>query len=416
VTGEPSAPGLQDAAASALVIWAQAASVVLAGLLFVAAARGAGATVALAGWLQRLELAPGDKALLVVLGVGPALEALTGFGVSLLVTTPALLALLPPARALPAALMGMAIMPWGTLGLATLVGAELAELDAPALGTATAAVSALVPALAGGLALGFAGERRAWRALSPAALFALVLTAANATLGPELAGAVAGGAVAASLLARRRPAPPPRAIWPFAALPAAVILVYGLPLPQPTVAAGGVAFAPLATPAPALLLIATLTARRRLANVAVPALAAAWRPLATILLFVVMARTLVAGGALAALAGTTAAWGREAALVTVAAIGGLGGWLTGSGVAGNALGMADAVRLGAALDAELGFAAVQNAAAGHAAPGSVPIIGVLIAIAGAAGRHEERRLVRLGALWATANVALVLATALCWMR
>jgi len=59
---------------------------------------------------------------------------------------------------------------------------------------------------------------------------------------------------------------------------------------------------------------------------------------------------------------------------------------------------------------------VQNAAAGHAAPGSVPIIGVLIAIAGAAGRHEERRLVRLGALWATANVALVLATALCWMR
>ena len=65
------------------------------------------------------------KAILIVVGLAPALESMTGFGISLLVTIPLVMAFAPRQKALRLSLLSMNIMPWGTLALATTVGAQL---------------------------------------------------------------------------------------------------------------------------------------------------------------------------------------------------------------------------------------------------------------------------------------------------
>ncbi|NGN69594.1 transporter, partial [Streptomyces sp. A7024] len=95
-------------------------------------------------WVRGLPLPGPAKIALVVAGIAPTVESLTGFGVSLLVTVPVLLALAPPATALRQAMLGMNIMPWGTLGLATVIGAGLTGVGTGELGMATAVTSAMV--------------------------------------------------------------------------------------------------------------------------------------------------------------------------------------------------------------------------------------------------------------------------------
>ena len=99
--------------------------------------------------IETIRLSPVKMASVIVLGVAPMLESLTGFGVSLFFTVPVLMQLFSIRKALILSLLSMNIMPWGTLALATLIGAQISELPFERLAVMTSLTSFAVFPLIG---------------------------------------------------------------------------------------------------------------------------------------------------------------------------------------------------------------------------------------------------------------------------
>ncbi len=419
------------AALDTAVLLAITAAVIVPGLAFVIAIERLGVNAQLSQSLQSLALPRAHQVLLVVLGLGPMLESLTGFGVSMVATVPLLLALFPRPVALRLALVGMGIMPWGTLGLATVVGASLVGVAPEALAARTVLTSAAVFLLTAALSLWWAGARdaRAWRALAGhGALFLAVLWGLSRATGPEMAGVGAGLAVVLAVLAPRwRHGRAPGTAWPRAASPylvliGCVLLLKGAALLTHVdglwrVAGDAVVWKPLASPGIALALALGWVWWRHRHGLLAPGAghaplaqalrARAARPLATIAGFLALSQMMVKGGFLAALMHALASLVPAALGPAVALLGALSGYLTGSTLGGNAIFMPAIALLPESLRPML--AALQNSAAGHAAMGSIPIAMVALGLARGT-REEEGALVRFGFVLACLNAALVAAT------
>lgn len=390
-------------------------------------------------WVRGLPLTGPATIALVVAGIAPTVESLTGFGVSLLVTVPVLLALAPPATALRQAMLGMNIMPWGTLGLATVIGAALTGRETAAMGTATAVTSSLVfPLVTVWAALLTRPQRRFRTAVMAAcagAALALGLLALNRAGVVQPAGVLAGLLTTAAglvLCAVRRPRsgagaePAGRLLPPRTVLHAYGLVLGGIALTRaataagvPTLAlhAGNASFALLSSPGLPLLAAALLLDRGRphLPD-ARAALARVGRPLLTLTGFVVLGRLMADSGMLGELGTAVAGAPPLVAALAAPALGMLSGFITGSNVGGNALMMPLQERLapsGAGLDAW--FAALQNSAAGHAVFTSLPMIMLILAVAGDRAKTAgvtEHTLLRFGLRVAAAIYAALAATAM----
>lgn len=427
-TGTAASGAALAAARDTGVLFLSTAFVIVPGLGFVILIERMGVNQALSQWVRSLGLGPADQVVFIVLGLAPLLEAMTGFGVSLIATVPLLLSLFERRAALRMALAGMAIMPWGTLGLATVIGASLAHVDAAALAAVSSLTSAPVFLVLGALSLQLAGERgaRAWLLLGGfGLLFVGVLHGISRWLGPEVAGVGAGFAVALGMLVRAlllrgtaQAAPGwPRQAWPYLALALAIVLLKLLALAtqwdQRWIVQGAqVAWKPLASPGVALtLVLALLLARGAGRGVALAgALAArAKRPLLTIFFFLAMSQMMVKAGFLSGLLQLLAELAPAALAPIVAAFGALAGYMTGSNVGGNAIFMPAIALLPES--SRLLLAAVHNSAAGHAALGSLSIVMLVLGLARTTAQ-EEGELVRFGFALACANAALVALAAL----
>ncbi|MDF9621026.1 L-lactate permease, partial [Pseudomonas entomophila] len=183
-----------------LILLLSTACVIVPGLAFVILVERAGAPQAIGAWVRELGWTPPMQVIFIVLGLAPLLEAMTGFGVSLIATVPLLMGLFSRQVGMKMALAGMVVMPWGTLGLATVIGALLAHVPAQELGSHSALVSAPVFLGLAAVALVLAGIRsvQAWLGLALISmLFSAVLYAVNRWIGPEASGVLAGLAVAA---------------------------------------------------------------------------------------------------------------------------------------------------------------------------------------------------------------------------
>ena len=101
------------AAMDALVLELLVGVVIFFGLLFTEAITRAGSLQAIRTTIQTLELSLFRSVVLIVLGIGIAVESLTGYGVSMLVTIPLLLTIASRGRAMFLALIGMSLMTWG---------------------------------------------------------------------------------------------------------------------------------------------------------------------------------------------------------------------------------------------------------------------------------------------------------------
>ena len=425
------------AAEDTAVLFASTAFVIVPGLAFVIFIERLGVNLALSQWVQSLGLRRGDQLVFIVLGLAPLLEAMTGFGVSLIATVPLLLSLFERQVALRIALAGMAIMPWGTLGLASVIGASLGHVDAPALAATSALTSAPVFLALSAMALYLAGvrEAREWRALGIFwLLFVAVLYAASRWLGAEVAGVAAGLVTASAVLAvglwrlrrsaaERGPVQWPRQAWPYLLL---IVYIVGLKTLWSItgwqdlwiVQGAQVTWKPLASPGVALLLVliglgfyTRNIPRQAGPNVSVlAALAArAKRPLLTIFFFLAMSQMMVKAGFLAGLMQLLAGLSPTAATSLVALLGGLSGYMTGSNVGGNAIFMPAIAMLPES--SRLLLAAVQNSAAGHAALGSLSIVMLILGLAKTQAR-EESALVRFGFGLVCLNTALVALSAM----
>lgn len=149
------------------ILFLSTACVIVPGLAFVILVERGGAPQAIGAWVKELGWTPPAQVIFIVLGLAPLLEAMTGFGVSLIATVPLLMGLFTRQSGMKIALAGMVIMPWGTLGLATVIGALLAHLPAQTLGSHSALISAPVFLCLASLALWQAGIRKmtAWLGL-----------------------------------------------------------------------------------------------------------------------------------------------------------------------------------------------------------------------------------------------------------
>lgn len=427
-TGTAASGAALAAARDTGVLFLSTAFVIVPGLGFVILIERMGVNQALSQWVRSLGLGPADQVVFIVLGLAPLLEAMTGFGVSLIATVPLLLSLFERRAALRMALAGMAIMPWGTLGLATVIGASLAHVDAAALAAVSSLTSAPVFLVLGALSLHLAGERgaRAWLLLGGfGLLFVGVLHGISRWLGPEVAGVGAGFAVALGMLVRalrmrgRAQAAPgwPRQAWPYLALALAIVLLKLLALAtqwdQRWIVQGAqVAWKPLASPGVALTLVLGLLLARGAGNgipLAGALTARAKRPLLTIFFFLAMSQMMVKAGFLSGLVQLLAELAPAALAPIVAAFGALAGYMTGSNVGGNAIFMPAIALLPES--SRLLLAAVHNSAAGHAALGSLSIVMLVLGLA-RTNAQEEGELVRFGFALACLNAAAVALAAL----
>lgn len=401
------------------ILFLSTACVIVPGLAFVIQVEQRGAPVAIGEWVKGLGWKPAAQVIFIVLGLAPLLEAMTGFGVSLIATVPLLMGLFGRAAGMKIALAGMVIMPWGTLGLATSIGALLAHLPAQTLGSHSALISAPVFFCLAAIALWQAGIRRVapWLGLLlMTVLFIAVLYAINRWLGPEVSGVLAALTVAVvglglSFVQRKRLLRWPQAAWPYLALLGIVVLSRGLFVLTGwelwVIKGERVSWKPLASPGLALLIVTVLMSIRPGAAPGF-AWAALFRrsrfPVATILLFLLLSQVMVNAGFLLEAQRFLQSLSGLSLAPVVALFSGVAGYVTGSNVGGNTLVMPSI----AALSGEHGawLAAMVNSAAGHGALGSLSILSLITGLA-AANRQEEHHLVRFGFALVLLNIVIV---------
>ena len=125
------------------------------GLLLSEVLRQSGAQKALADWLLVRAGSGTGAVLLVVHGITPFAESVTGFGVGVTIGIPLLAHFGLPARKVALiGLLGLCAVPWGSMGPGTLVASTMADLPFKDLGQASALVSMIPFAITGMVAAG----------------------------------------------------------------------------------------------------------------------------------------------------------------------------------------------------------------------------------------------------------------------
>lgn len=317
----------------------------------------------LADWLTNLSRDRGTLALVMVLGVTPFAESVTGFGVGILFAIPLLQRVgFDALRSIVIGLLGLVIVPWGALAPGTLVAARLTGVSFADLGTHSAVMSLPVFLIAGAAALIVStGVKRALvrvpQLLLAVAVLGGTVFAVNASIGPPLAGVLGGGAtvITFALWMRategRSPAPGRRllqALVPFGLL-VALLLVFRVcaALMGGTDASNGGAprTAAYVLESPALALLVTVIILIRSQHLARPErndllrrAAARWRPVAVpTAAFVLLGGLMTASGMAAAIAQAAVDHLGGGYLFLAPWVGGLSGYVTGSNTAANAM-------------------------------------------------------------------------------
>lgn len=436
------------AVAQASSVWlpvlAEVVLIVGGGLLLSEVLRAAGAQKALAQWVLGQTGQGVGAVLLVVHGVTPFAESVTGFGIGITIGIPLLAHCGLSARKVAViGLLGLCAVPWGSMGPGTLIAATMAGLSLDDLGLASAWVSVIPFVLTGVVAAWLASEPGVpgarVRAVLQGAASGLLLTAAvalvNAVVGTPPAGALGALAVIALFLLRARWRKPVQtqaaALSPLAlrALGAYAVLLGGVLVAGVLVRAvqatvqgavqetqGAGAWHLLASPALWLFVAALWFARGLPARGERQRVLRSWAQVAPVTgLFIVLGVLMAVSGMAAQLAHALAQGG---SLYVFAApfVGALGGFVTGSNSGANAMFAAPQAEIAQALGvAVLPFMAVHNVSASlllMASPGKIEMACHLAPAGSLAQRRSIQTQVLLVdmaavALMAVLNVLLV---------
>lgn len=354
--------------------------VLFGGLLLFNLLSAGGAIRRVSEFLGRLEPEKEALALVVVIGAAPFFESVTGFGVAIVISAPILLAAgFSPLKAAVLASWGQCAVPWGALGVGTVIGADLAGMSFGALSDASALMNLPLFPIYGISAVALAGgwdgiRRRGLEALFLGAVAGLGTLFTSVYLIPELSGAVGGlCAVAAFLVTRWRRVldleAPLRALVPYGFLLGLLALANGLrPVSnaldhlEPISAGPGLPLLLSGIFAAALLGLepsSILSAVRDTVG--------QWLPTAgAVLTFVLAGQVLATSGAASELASAATVFGGFYPSAATA-VGFLGGALSGSNAASNALFMPLQIEAARVLGvSEPLVAAIQNVTGSHA--------------------------------------------------
>ena len=396
-TSELSGAFLEGLGTSGAVLY-----VLFGGLLLYNLLSAGGAIDRMSGFLGRLEPEGEALALVVVVGAAPFFESITGFGVAVVISAPILLAAgFSPLRAAVLSSWGQCAVPWGALGIGTVIGADLSGTSFGELSDLSALLSLpLFPVYAVAavaLAGGWEGVKR--RGVE-AILLGLIAGAATLLTSlffiPELSGALGGLAATAAFLAVRwrrlsEESVPARAFLPYMFLLVLLAVTNGLRPVGAWLASLGPVFE-----GPGLSLLLSAAFAAFLFGLEGEAVGSAtrqtfkqWLPVAgAVVSFLLAGQVVATSGAAALLASGAAAFGPFYAAVAPV-LGALGGALTGSNAASNALFMPVQVEAARGLGLSEAFvAAIQNVAGSHAsmlAPQRVVLAATAVGILGREG-------------------------------
>ncbi len=378
-----------DGMASAAQRWgpilAEVLLIVGGGLLLSEVLRRAGGQAALADWIGARAGRGVGATLLVVHGVTPFVESLTGFGVGVTIGIPLLAHFGSSARKVAViGLLGLCAAPWGSMGPGTLIAATMSDLSFHDLGAASAAVSLIPFVVTGVVAAWLASPREGrGRAVLLGGLSGILLTisvlAVNSVFGTAPAGALGALAMIALHLtfgARRRTAPP------LAEVGRRALAGYALLLGGVLAAGWGWRAAGLsedwryvASPGLWLFVAAIWFARGAPDREAARRTWESWRRVAPVTgLFILLGVLMAISGMAAHLAEALAQLG-PAYLAAAPFVGATGGFITGSNSGANAMFAATQAEIARSLGVDLlWFMAVHNVAAAFlfmASPGKI---------------------------------------------
>ena len=399
-----------------LILTFSVALVIIPGQILNSLLQASGTIKEIGARIETVKLSPVKMASVIVLGIAPMLESMTGFGVSLFFTVPVLVQLFSFRRALLLSLLSMNIMPWGTLALATLIGAQISEIPFGELAVMTSLTSFAVFPTVGFLIFVICRESEsqsqpwAWGGLLCPLLSGIVLSCSlvfyNTFTTAELAGVYAGLTTAlvillvealrggTNLLSGFIHARPSllRLFAPY------LLLIFLIGLSRITAVYetlqdffslenGSVQLFVFTSPGIfiflTVLLICVFSEKyRRHSRVFYHGLQRSVYPVAGIMLFVVFAQLHRASSIFKDIAARIINLELSEIIFISPLLGMLSGYTTGSNVGGNALFMSLQSETGDYFSQKLIFAALQNSSAGHAVFMSLPIILLALSIAG----------------------------------
>lgn len=400
----PGSTEVADAAARLGPTVVEVALILLGGVLLATALSTTGARDHIADWLEHVghdeDRVP--AILLLVFGLTPFMESVTGFGLGVVITAPLLVRLgLSPVRAVVAGLLGLVLVPWGSLGPGTLVAAELGGQDVNAVGVWSALLSlpVLLVSMTAVLVV-VVTQRPSTRLVAlGAAVVATMwfcLVAASLVVGTAPTGIIAAGAVIALLLALARiqhGALPPvsrdllRAAVPFLVLLAGILGTTGI-----LAAAGSPAGTDWLTSPALWVLVAAAVAVRVYptkghndddhgAAMLVKTAVTRWVPVAAnAIVFMAIGIVMATAGMAAFLAERVTDLG-PVSLALIPAFGALGGYLTGSNTGAAAMFSAATTGAASGLGADgLVALAGQNVAGSYAIIVSPPRVALAVGV------------------------------------
>ena len=368
---------------------------------------------------EKEALAPG-----VVIGVAPFFESVTGFGVAVVISAPILLAAgFSPLKAAVLASWGQCAVPWGALGVGTLIGADLAGMGFGELSNASALLNLPLFPIYGLAAVALAGGWNGLRKRGLEAMFLGIVAGLGTLLAslyliPELSGAIGGlAAMLAFLVLRRarlfRTRVPLKEISPYGFLLVLLAVTNGPGAVKTTLESLGPVFTGPGLP---LLLSGIFTAGLLRFNPydglsALRKTLGQWLPTAGAVLSFVLAGQVVADSGAAALLASAAVGLGSLYPLAAPVVGALGGALTGSNAASNALFMPLQVEAADSLGGHKELvAAIQNVAGSHAsllAPQRV-----ILAATATGLLSQESRIIRAAAPPVAVSILVLLGAAL----
>jgi lactate permease len=352
------------------------------------------------GWLEP----EGEAlALVVVVGAAPFFESVTGFGVAVVISAPILLAAgFSPLRAAVLSSWGQCAVPWGALGIGTVIGADLSGTSFGELSDLSALLSLPLFPIYAVAAIALAGgwdgvKRRGVEAVLLGLIAGAATLLTSLFLIPDLSGALGGLAATGAFLAVRwrrlsEEGVPVRAFLPYAFLLALLAMANGLRSAGTWLASLGPVFEgpglPLLFSAAFAVLLFGLGGE--VVGSATRQTFKQWLPVAGAVVGFLLAGQVVATSGAAALLGSGAeAFGPFYAAVAPV-LGALGGALTGSNAASNALFMPVQVEAARGLGLPEAFlAAIQNVAGSHASMLSPQRVVLAATAVGIPGREGE---------------------------
>lgn len=355
------------------------------GLLLSEVLHQAGGQAVLAKWVHSWAGQGVGAVLLVVHGITPFAESLTGFGIGITIGIPLLSYFgLPAHKVALLGLLGLCAVPWGSMGPGTLIAATMSDLSFHDLGVASAVISVIPFVVTGVIAAWLASPPQdRMKALFQGALSGLLLTvavtAANFAFGTAAAGAV--GSLVMIMLhllrGRQQRAIPTIERVGLKTLGSYAVLLGGVLVTGGLIKASGLSenWRYLGSPAIWLFIAALWFCKGLPKTYATQRAWASWCKVAPVAgLFIVLGILMAVSGIAAFLAKTLAGAG-TAYLAAAPFVGALGGFITGSNTGANAMFATTQAEIAKSLGVSLlEFMAIHNVAAAFllmASPGKV---------------------------------------------